>query len=772
MRKIAAPLHMVVPWSSLFAAGWLALAAAEPSQAELDGARWSKLRPEPALAPGPHLLDRHVELKKVPGGVEVRARWRVSTERPGWYANVLLVAPEVHLHAVRIGGKPARTWTSSAGVMVVERIEKNTQLELEAFIPGSVDAGLQLGLLAAPRGEVAIESADTPLRVVDLEDRPVLRRDNNFITGTGQLRIEPHRPDATGSNATLAVAHVGIGLTVGDGAVSGRAHARWEVRRGTLNTVSLQLEGVGSDLQVEGANVADWTRNGDSVEVQLRQPADSRVDVDLSWTAAVSKAAESSLAVPRISPQGVFRTESALQLARDGEVDVIPQMSAWTNIAAAQLPAWSRGLVQGTPTAAFKKPGADDAGTLDLVRYVTVPTPPMVIDVADIRVASSREGRFVMRARYEVSNERAAHLVFRPPPGAQLTGVTVSGRPVRAAKVGDAYRIPLPRSVETLEGLSLVPVVVGLRGEDSRWKRRARGDIALPTVDAPVAVLRASHVLPPGYRSRLDPGEGTVVEAFSRGEHVAYGLDDDQRASQADQLYADAVDAWNSNEFKAAKGKLEQIDDLGGDKQSTQGLESNVDLVLEPTIESPDSSTIVPEGAATSAPKRPAPVSKTARRIKAQVRARADKKRRRYRDRKKKAKNLQEEGRYDEAEQEYEKALEDAKDLDRLEDEESQSYAFEADEIESELKNTRKQKASRKALEKAEYDMLSGGYHLFAGADEPPERPPEVLPDPVVPIVVPVAGQTVKHEFPLLEPGAARRIEFDARHPFERRRRR
>lgn len=767
---------MVASWTSLATAGLLALTAPEPSQAEIDGTRWSKMQSEPERGPGPRVLDRQLRLKRVPGGLEVTGRWRLATTRPAWFADVLVTGSHVHVREARLGGKPARILATAGGVLVVERITRDTVLELEAFIPGSSD--VELGLLGAPRGVVELEDLDDGMHVVDLEDRPVLRRGETFVTGTGRLRLEPRTPQADDAGGTLSVAHVGIGLTVGDGAVAGRGHVRVDVRRGRMETLRLAVEHVGSDLQLEGPNVAEWNRDGGWVDVNLRQPADDRVDLELSWTSAVSKAAESTLATPKIEPSGVFRTESALQLARDGEVDVIPQMQDWTTIAAAQLPAWGRGLVRGAPTAAFQRPGAARGGTLALVRYVAVPTPPMVVDVADVRVATSREGRFVMRARYEIFNERSAHLVFRPPPGARLTGVTVAGQPVRPARDGDAYRIPLPRSVETLEGPSIVPVVVGLRGEGASWGRHARGELPLPTVEAPIAVLRATHVLPPRYANALEPGDGAVVEGFTRGDQVAYGLDDDQLASQADQLYADALEAWNSNEFEDARGKLGQLEDFGARNDSTRGLSSNVDLVLGPTdtpAPAPASGEFVLDGANIT-PEAPEPgaasvTSTSVRRIKAQVRARAAKQRNRFRDRKKKAKDLQESGRYEEAEEEYEKALEDAKKLDRLEDEESRSYDFEADEIEGELETTREQKASRDALEQAEYDMLSGGYPLFAGPDDEPDVAPAPLPPPVVPIVIPRAGQMVRHEFPLLEPGAQRRIRFDARRSTERRRR-
>ena len=346
-------------------------------------------------------MDRQLVVEKVPGGLAVSARWRLSTARPAWFADLLVAGTTVHVKSVRLRGRPARLLATAGGVLLIDRVEADAVLELEAFVPGPGE--LEVGLLAAPRGTVELVGFDEATHVVDLEERPVLRRGERFITGTRRLRLEQDKPEA-GATGALAVAHVGIGLTIGDGEVSGRGHVRVELRRGQLEVLSLSVANVSADLQIEGPNVEEWRRTDDRVDIKLRQPADGRVDLDLSWTAAVSKAAESDLATPTIEAAGVFRTESTLQLARDGEVDVIPKMTDWTTIAAAQLPVWGRGLVRGAPTAAFQRPGPANGGSLSLVRYVTVPTPPMVVDVADVRIASSREGRFLMRARYEILN--------------------------------------------------------------------------------------------------------------------------------------------------------------------------------------------------------------------------------------------------------------------------------------------------------------------------------------------------------------------------------
>jgi hypothetical protein len=765
---------MPAPWICIAALSTLSVVAPDPPRAEITGERWSQLQPKPDLPPGPTVVDRTLTLTVVPGGVEVRGRWRLHSQRRAWLANQLL-GPGAHLKKATIGGREATTWSSESGVLLVAELEGDTVLELEAFVPGSVKSGLDLAVLGATRGTVKVSSDGPEFRLDDRGGLPVLHRGGRFITGAAAMNLHPAPAGSPGGAGTLVVGHAGVGLTVGDAEVTGRAHVRWAVRRGSIDAVTLTARGVGTDLQLEGPNVADWNRTGDDIAVQLRQPADDRVDIQLSWTMAVSKAAESALPVPTVAPTGVFRVEGSLQLARGGEIDVIPQLDGWTAIAAAQVPEWGSGLVEGTPTAAFSRPGSGGTDSvLDLVRYVPLPGPPMVVDVADVRVASSEQGRYVMRARYEIFNERSPHLVLELPEGAQLTGVTVAGQPVRPSLEGRRLRIPLPRSIETLEGLSIVPVVIGLRGEGDAWARRSRGALALPAVAAPVAVLRVSHVLPRGFRSNLTPGQRSVVKFFTRGDQVAFGLDDDLLASQADQVYAQAVDDWNDNEFWEARGKLGTLDQIGAQNQSKTGLESNIDLVLGPlpklggyTVEGADISDSTQP--APPAPIQAEPTSAVGRRIRAQARARASKKRIRFRERKKKAKDLQAEGRYKEAEEEFGKALEEAKELDKLEDEESRDYDYEAEAIEEEIETTREQSANREALESAkrvrevdaaEHDLVSGGE--WFGFFQPP-GPVFELPPPIVPIVVPIAGPIVKHEFLLLDSGDARRVEFDAR---------
>src|SRR5688572_31425751 len=100
--------------------------------------------------------------------------------------------------------------------------------------------------------------------------------------------------------------------------------------------------------------------------------------------------------------------------------------------------------------------------------------PPLVVEIGDLLMATSVEGRTLLRARYELRNERAPHLEVRPPRGMKLVGAWVSGEEVRASLVDGAWRIPVPRSIETLDGLITFPVVVAMLGEGEAWRRREK----------------------------------------------------------------------------------------------------------------------------------------------------------------------------------------------------------------------------------------------------------------------------------------------------------
>nr|MCH9683826.1 hypothetical protein [Deltaproteobacteria bacterium] len=507
-----------------------ALAPGEVDAVEVPWQTWKALHdlaspPEGKTRPGPWISEREVKLQPVEGGWALDVRWTVVAQRPGWLWDTL-AGSTIEIRSTTFEGSPAPVVPLPGGARLGLWVERGGELRLRAFIRGSLDDRIELELMSATRGRLHIDAPGrVPVPVVDPDagySPPVL--DGGIVwSGASIVALDLRDPSqAPPTRETLAVAHAGVGLTIGDAELRGHAHLQWELRHGSLPRVRASVAGLGDDLVITGRDITTWSRNGDVLEVQLGAPATGRVDLDLRWTQAIPAGDEASIILPRIEPEA-WRSEASLQVARDGEHEVIPRPEGWTAVAASALPQWGQGLVEGTPTAAYQRSGGHRDGALDLMRFVPVPGPPTVVDVATYTMATTEEGRVLMRARYELRNDRGAHLTVRPPEGMRIIGARVAGQTALPSRGDDgAWRLPLKRSLETVEGLLSFAVEVTLIGEDQAWARRERRDIVLPTLDAPIAAARATVHLPPGYRNRIEASEHNVVESFDDSDGLTY----------------------------------------------------------------------------------------------------------------------------------------------------------------------------------------------------------------------------------------------------------
>ncbi len=603
---------------------------------------------EAPTPPGPRVVRRDVVLVQVEGGVELTASWILDTEASGWFEGDLAL-PGLHLSSLTWLGESIDSPSTlvSSALTVALSVQERGELVLKAFAPGDLAvAPIALGLLPAPLGTVEVGS---------LEVADAVHVDGVAWTGERRLVIREPMPPPAGQE-TLAVGHGGLGLTVGEGAIAAHARLVWELRRGELEQVSFRLGGAGRDLQVTGAGVRDWTRSGDRIQVTLQEPQAGRVVLDATWSTAIPNKTDARVAVPSIGLDGAFRTDFSVQLARDGELEVLPELTRWQPVAAASLPTWGRGLVEGAPSAAYVATRAHP-GELTLLRFEPVAGPPVLVDVAAHTIALTDEGRAMMRSLYQVRNERAGTLRIVPPEGSELLGVRVGPHVATPTSDGEpGILVPLLRSVETVQGLLSFPVEVLWLRQDLPWQPGTRRGLALPTVDAPVGVERITVHLPIGYRSRMEPGEDGVVEAFSEGQGITYGFGvGDTQAMVADDLFQEAVQAWMGNDFNEAQAQLDALRTLGAEHQDIERLQSNLDLLLE----EPESKTTKSKEKATE------------RRVREQARARSAGKARAQKQAAMEASEAERRGDYEQAEELYLAAVELGVELEMLEQEES-----------------------------------------------------------------------------------------------------
>ncbi|MCB9663583.1 MAG: hypothetical protein H6732_05705 [Alphaproteobacteria bacterium] len=535
----------------------------------LDLDTWEVLRPDPPAprhAPTTEVLERRVVLASEEGAWRVQADWTVAAA-PG--ADLRLAAVDLVPEVLTVDGRPADAAATGDGLHLgmgpgVHRVRLVGTLPRQA-------TGTPVDLLPATRGWVEV-----PEGFVVGADGALAWLEEGWATGAGVLTVAP--APARAPTGPVAVAEVGLGVTVGAADVDVRARVRWRVRRGRLDAVELRVPGAPPDVVVEGVGVAEVVREGDRVRVRLDGPV-PRVDLTLAWSRPLPEGARLAWAWPRLEVLGASEGQRAALLARDTDAAVEPPRGELVLVE--DLPAVARDLVRGEPVAAL---AGDVRGEITVVRGVPADQPRLWVDVASWVVGLSDEGRVLAQGTLTVRNERAAGLSLRLAPGQRLIAAAVGGRPVAVVRRGEAWELPLPRSVETVRGLVSFPVDLTVLETAGRpWSPGAVAvDLRLPELEAPVGVRRVTVNLPPGYLAR--PGADGVVDAFTEGEGLAYGFGVADEA-RAHELFADALQAWQENRFEVAQDKVDALRAMGAVHGNVDLLDDNLQVVRGGTVD-------------------------------------------------------------------------------------------------------------------------------------------------------------------------------------------
>lgn len=768
---------LLPPVLLLFVLAAAVLTPSAQAQVTLDGRRWQSLQPSPT--PGPEspptlaVTDRVVTLTPAVAadgapGLSVEARWLLGPGAPAWL-DLRLADTGLFVTSVTVDDVPAPVYPADDGAHLVAWLQPGAVVALSGTLSADPTRGpVVVSLLPAGSGVNRLVGAGA--RVPAWTGGVVV---GHALWGASEhLTVRLVDPtDAVDPVQTLVAAEVGLGVTVADDLLQVHARVRHLVRRGGVEQVVLDVPGAGSDLEVTGPNVGSIDRRGDRVVVALRQPEAHLAALELRWSAPVPRGDETSVSLPTVRPVGVSRTATSLQLARSGDVEVLPALTGWAAAASTELPPWARDLVSGSLTASYTGTGRSQ-GRLSLLRYVPVQGPEVMIDVAEILLATSRDGRVLMRGRYEVLNDRAAALSVRLPPGARLLALRVGEAAATVTWDGDGVlRVPLRRSIESLGGLLSFPVELALLFEDTPWQRRERRTLPLPEVDAPVAVLRTTAHLPPGYTAWKADALPDQVDSFSRGEGITYGIEivsevDRDTVARADALFGQAVMAWEGNEFHAAQGLLQELGELGASNENVARLQGNLSLLLADDEDAEDDE----DGRAPAAK----PSSQTvvmARRVKEQAKAKAGEDEEAYDHAQREAERSYREGDYAAAEEQATRALDLGDKLQMLEQDESAEVSTRNARLTEMLGEVRRERKKRPSSRGTGAGTSSYGTSVIEKTVDAPAAPvvlhapppPSAIAATTRSVLVPELGAALRFQKLLLPAGAAPTVTLGAR---------
>jgi hypothetical protein len=514
---------------------------------------WQALRdPPPAAPPGLRVARREVAVHDDGGALVADVRWwLVPLAGPTRLDQSL--ATGLYVDEAWVGGVAAPVGHDGAVVLdVTEPITLRVRGRL---------LGESVSLMSAATGTMRLPEGR-------LASGPgwVVGPDGVWRGAPGAFSVPRQSPTSPAED--VVVATVGVGLTVDDSAATWSTRVRWSALRGDLTRAMVDVPGLPADAT--WASDGAVTRVGDRVTVTPDRT--DAAEVVLTWSVPAPDA-ETRLVVPEPRPVDVLRAEGALQIARVGEPELIPSVSA-TPAPAGSLPEWARDLIDGAPTASFV---GDLRGTVDVLRYEPLPGPPIVVDVADWQVVADPDGRVLLRGLLDVRNDRAAWLSMAPPAGSHLLAVTVDREPVApCSDGGGGWLLPVPRSVESVEGLLSFPVEIVLLVDGPTWARRRA--LTLPVLDAEVAVARTTIDLPRGWR-RTRGRVPYEVDDFQSASGLTYGLASTEQAAAADDAYQAAVRAWLDNDFDVAQQQIDRLNEMGASNDNVWMLQRNLDVV-------------------------------------------------------------------------------------------------------------------------------------------------------------------------------------------------
>jgi len=501
-------------------------------------------------------------LEPVEGGLNVRARYRLTALEDGW-----VFAPLVDGALMVTSASPGVT-TSDGRWWYLGEVEGEITVEVAGFLPTGGDQA-SLGVAPAARQSfVPVIGLDRALTV------------EGAVTGslppTETLDIQWGPKPAPRAITTVAQGRTATAVTVADDWLEVVSRVRWIVRRGELSALALRLPGEAQALEVTGPPASTWERSGDRVIVSPTEPIEGFSEVTLRWQVPLRKGA-ADLQLPE--PLGVVSNESVSTLAGDGERLIAPQARGLRVMPLDALPDWARGLGAGTPLAAWTGDGALSVRALSVQ---PLDGPPLVVDAMRCQQAASEGGRSLLRCQLDVRNASQQFLTVDAPEGWRLWTARVNGDMVPPVTDGAASRVPLERSVETMEGLTTLDVDLVFQVEDSPWTRRGERALALPALDAPVARLEWTVRLPPGLRGRRVGG--SAREPDEAAGEIVYGF----TASSTQALWTDALRAYQENRFEESQGYLdllarEQQDDpaAGNIASNAARLQSNLSVLIE-----------------------------------------------------------------------------------------------------------------------------------------------------------------------------------------------
>ena len=255
---------------------------------------------------------------------------------------------------------------------------------------------------------------------------------------------------------------------------------------------------------VDGQNVQDSRRDGDTLIVSLHQPVIGPYTLLVTFEEKPSES-DGTFAPGQVAPLGVQGERGYIQIVSPMQVEseTVSISDGMLVLDPLELPAEFRLLSTAPPLGTWQYTERPFNLSLKVKWFQPGTTVSQVIEFSEAESRVSRDGELVTEVLYYVKSrgERSLRIQLPSEP-VRLWEVTVNGEPVTARSSGDETLIPLPGGIDPS-----IPVEVRLRlGKPT--VSESHPELMLPTVFAPV--LKTEWNVRGDDQRVLVPAGGTV----------------------------------------------------------------------------------------------------------------------------------------------------------------------------------------------------------------------------------------------------------------------
>ena len=288
-------------------------------------------------------------------------------------------------------------------------------------------------------------------------------------------------------------------VSLSQGTVYGSALINYSVTGAPVAEWQLTVPAKLSNVTVDGQEIRNWRREGDTLIVSLQQPILGAYTLLVTFEEKPN-VADGTFQAGLVAPIGVQGDRGYIEVVSPVQVEMEPLLvsSQLLVLDPLELPGEFRLLSTAPALGTWQYTQRPFDLRLKVNWFDPGTTAAQVVEFSEANSRVSQDGELVTDLLYYVKSRGQRTLKLQlPSEPVRLWAVSVNGQPVTARRAGDETLIPLPGGADPN-----APVEVSLRlGKPAQDKRRAT--LELPTVFAPVLKTQwnvradANHVLIP-----------------------------------------------------------------------------------------------------------------------------------------------------------------------------------------------------------------------------------------------------------------------------------